>query len=151
MSGVAFNAVIEDLSLAASTDKTALQLLAASNHRVLVRKISIAGKSNTAGDTPVHFQILTQTSAGTASALTLQKVNAGDDETLQTTAQKTFSAEPTDSGAVKKSINVHPQSRAEIVFPPGRELVIQGGARLGIKTISPAQTSVFTFDVECEE
>ena len=150
MSGVAFTGVVEDRPLTISTSETLLQLLAATNHRVLVRKIGIYGKSNSGADTPVHFQVLLQTTAGTASALTLNKFNTSDDETVQTTAQKTFTGEPTDS-TIKLARNVHPQSGAEIVFPPGRELVVKGGERLAIKAITPAQASVFTVVVEGEE
>jgi hypothetical protein len=134
-------------TLTISTSETILQLLAATNHSVAIERISITGKSNSAADVPVEFNLLRQTSAGTASAATGSKFHSGGD-TLDVTAQKIFTAEPTDSGDVVLVRHVHPLSGHDIVFPPGRELVLKAGERLGIKAITPGQASTFAVAVE---
>jgi len=67
-----------------------------------------------------------QSTAGTMSALTPSKYNDSDDETLQTTAQHTASAEPT-SGDILETQLIHPQGRG--VFGP---FTVKGGGRLGV-------------------
>jgi hypothetical protein len=92
-----------------------------------------------------------QTSAGTSAALTVNKLNPNDDETLQTTALQTFSAEPSGNTPVLASQHVHPQAAYDFVFPPGRDLYVKGGTRLGVRLNSPAQSSTFAVQIEAEE
>lgn len=109
MAGLLFGAQTGAIATGTSA-KTLLQVVAATNVRVKVREwsISFAGTSNTA--TPIVVDILRQTSAGTMTALTLRKFNTNDDETLQTTAQHTATAEPTDGGDLPMKEHVHPQT-----------------------------------------
>ncbi len=114
-----------------TTKKTLLQIAAASNHRVLIKEISISfkGTSNTAA--PVLVQVLRQTSAGTMTVLTPQKMNEADDETLQTTAQHSATVEP-DGASEVMGEEVHPQCGYTWQAPFGGEIAIRGGDRLGI-------------------
>lgn len=120
--------------------KTLLQLVAASNHAVKIDEISISfnGTSNTAE--PIKVDVLRQTTAGTMSSLTLVKDPDDWDETIQTTAQHTATAEPTASD-VLLSEHVHPQQGYTWQAPFGREIKIGGGDRLGVRVTAPASVS----------
>lgn len=119
------------VALSAATAKTALQLIAAANHRVNVQRISVSFEGVSTTDAPVQVDIYRQSTAGTVSALTLVKENSGDDETLQTTASHTATVEPTNGDLVERRL-VHPQSRAD--FGP---FIIPGGGRLGVVLTAP--------------
>jgi hypothetical protein len=141
MSGVLFAATTAEIALTAATAKTVLQLVAASNHRVKVNGwgVFFDGTSTTAE--PVQVRVLRQTTAGTMSANTPQKINSSDDETLQTTAQDNATAEPT-AGAVLDVIECHPQQGYQVMFPLGQEFIMPGGTRLGIECTAPAGVNV---------
>src|SRR6202011_341028 len=113
--------------------KTLLQLVAAAQQRVKVKEISISfdGVSNTG--VPILVEVVRQTSAGTMSAQTIRKWNNSDGETLQTTAQNTATAEPTDSGDVPVAEQVHPQQGFLWQARYADELIAKGGERLGIR------------------
>lgn len=120
--------------------KTLLQIVAASNHRTLVKEISVSfkGTANTAA--PILVQVLRQTSAGTMTAFTPQKMNEADDETLQTTAQHSATVEPDGTSEVMGE-EVHPQGGYTWQAPFGGEIVIKGGARLGIAVTAGADVT----------
>jgi len=111
--------------------KTLLQLVAAANHRVLVGEISVSFKGTTNTDAPILVEVARQSDAGTMSALTPAKNNVDDAETLQTTAQHTATAEPTETDVVMAR-EVHPQGGFDWMAPFGKEIVVSGGDRLGI-------------------
>ncbi len=125
-------AVAQTAEIATGTaKKTLLQLVAATNTRVKVKEISVSFKGIVSTDAPILVQVLRQTDAGTASALTPRNMNEHDDETLQTTAQHTATAEPT--GAVEiMGEEVHPQGGFTWQAPFGGEITIIGGNRIGI-------------------
>lgn len=126
MSGVGFRANTAQVATGTSA-KTILQIVAASNHRVVVNKIVVSFEGVTVTDAPVQVRVLRQSTAGTMSSLTL--VKDGDTaETLEVTAQHTASAEPT-AGDVLESQLVHPQSSRVFVGP----YVVPGGGRLGVE------------------
>jgi hypothetical protein len=125
MAGLRFRANTAQVATGTSA-KTILQLVAASNHRVLIPRISISFEGVTPTDPPIQVVIRKQTDAGTASALTLVKDNDNDDETLQTTAQHTATAEPTGSDSLETRL-VHPQGSRD--FGP---FVLPGGDRIGV-------------------
>ena len=141
MSGI--RAVAQTAEVATGTSiKTIMQLSAAANHRVHVKEISISfdGISNTAA--PILVQVIRQTDAGTMSALTINKVSESDQETLQTTATHTATAEPT--GAATTSVlseQVHPQAGYTWQAPFGGDIVIEGGDRLGIAVTAGADVN----------
>lgn len=148
MAGVRFRAVTAQITTGTSA-KTLLQIVAASNHRTLVDEVHIAFEGTTSTDAPIQVRILKQTTAGTMSALTLVKKCAADDETLQTTALHTASAEPT-AGDVYFSTLVHPQGgRLSLVLPRDKAFQIVGGQRLGIEvTAGAAVDAVVTVEGE---
>ncbi len=112
--------------------KTILQIVAAANHGVKIDELSISfeGTSNT--NAPIQVRVLRQTTAGTMTALTLVKDPDDSDETIQTTAQHTATAEPT-AGDVLMTELIHPQTGWSWQAPFGRETKIGGGDRLGIE------------------
>jgi len=120
--------------------KTLLQLVAAANHRVKVKEISVSFKGVSNTDAPILVQVLRQTTAGTMSALTLAKMNESDAETLQTTGQHTATVEPTGTSEVMGE-EVHPQGGYTWQAPFGGELIIQGGDRLGVAVTAGVSVS----------
>jgi hypothetical protein len=119
---------------------TLIQVIAASNHKVLIDEISISfnGTSNTAA--PILVEIARQSTAGTMSSLTGVKDPDDWDETLQTTFQHTATAEPTES-AVIMSEYVHPQTGYTWQAPFGRAIAVGGGDRLGVAVTAGASVS----------
>lgn len=128
MAGVIFRGVTGQIACTATTAKTVTQVIAASNHRVTNLYFTLSFEGTSATDAPAYVRILKQTTAGTVSSLTLVKNNASDDETLQTTASHTATAEPT-AGDVKYATFIHPQSRDREIGP----FTIPGGERLGVE------------------
>ena len=123
-----------------SVQKTLLQVVAAANHRVLVKEISISftGQSSTAK--PIEVEVARQSDAGTSSALTPEKLNESDQETLQTTARENASVEPTTGNTIQSEV-VHPQSGYTWQAPFGAAIVIQGGDRLGLMVTAAADVN----------
>jgi len=136
MAGI--RAVAQTAAIATGTSKiTLLQLIAAANHRVLVKEVSVSfnGVSNT--EEPILVQVLRQSDAGTMSALTLAKLDLDGDETLQTTGTHTSTGEPTGTVSVMTE-HVHPQGGFTWQAPFGGEIVVNGGDRLGIAVTAAA-------------
>jgi hypothetical protein len=132
MAGIRAVAQTADVATGTSA-KTILQIVAAANHRVIVREFSISfdGTSNTG--TPIHVALIQQSTAGTGGdALTCVKIDESTDETLQTTALKDIDeAEPTGS-TVLMAEKIHPQGGFTWQAPQGGELLVKGGTRLGV-------------------
>ena len=136
-------------SLTAATAKTCLQLVAAAQHRVKVIGISIYFKDTVVTDTPVKCRVVRQTTAGTASAATVVKKDENMGETIQTTAQKTFTAEPTITDELEV-LEIHPQTGMKWYYPMGQEILIKGGNRLGVE-LTAAQNQTAVVNIEFEE
>lgn len=149
MAGVRFKLDSGDIAFTAAT-KTILQLIAAANVRLRIERVTIGFKGIVATEVPVGCELLRQTSAGTMSAATVEKQNESDDETLQVTAQHTATSEPAAS-TIKRAEPIHPQTSREWVFPPGRDLFVKGGERLGFRLNSPAQSGTVRVMIEGEE
>lgn len=142
MAGLIGIARTNEVALSAATAKTVLQLIAPANQRLKLLRWGLYFDGTSATDEPVYVRLLRQTTAGTMSALTIVKNNAGDAETLQGTAQHTATVEPTASD-VLDSVNIHPQGGGyEVIFPVGQEVVISGGGRLGIECTASATVNV---------
>lgn len=139
MSGVGLRAQTDEITTGTSV-KTLLQIEAAANHRVKVREISVSFKGTTNSDAPIKVDVLRQTTAGTLSSLTLVKDSPGDDETLQTAATHTATAEPT-AGDILMSEEVHPQTGFVWQAPFGGEMIVPGGTRLGIRATAGVSVS----------
>lgn len=120
--------------------KTLLQLIAASNHRVILKSFSISFKGVTTTDPPVFVRLLRQTTAGTGTSNPPVKANSSDDETLQTTGTRAMSAEPT-AGDVLWSGEVHPQNAHKEFYQWGEEDIVPGGGRVGIEVTSSVSVS----------
>jgi len=125
MSGVRVRANTAQVATGTSL-KTIMQIVAASNHRIVIPQISVSFEGVTVTDAPIQVDIYRQTDAGTMTSLTLVKDNDADDETIQTTAQHTATAEPTKTDKLASKF-VHPQGRAD--FGP---FTVKGGGRIGV-------------------
>ncbi len=122
-----------------------LQLLAATNQRVKIGEASMSfnGTSNT--NAPILVELVVQTSAGTiTNTTTLVKEDSAMAETIQTVGKDTATIEPTDSGAVKETQYVHPQTGYLWQAPYGREIIIIGAGRLGMR-----QTAANSVSASC--
>lgn len=135
MSGIRATAVTGEVTTGTST-KTLVQIVAAANHKVLVRGFGIYCNGVSPTAKPLLVRVLRQTTAGTMSSLTPKKTSS-DSETLQTTAQHTASAEPT-AGDVLYAFEVHPQSFYEKILPFDAPIEVPGGGRLGIDVVAEA-------------
>lgn len=149
MAGVLFSLVPGQVTLVAATARTVVQIIAPTNQRVLLKQLEIYGNSTSGSATPVYGRLLVQTSAGTMSSLTPSKHNAADDETIQSTASHTATVEPSAS-TVKRTFFFHPQAGLIMPFPPGQEIPIIGGTRLGLELTSVEGATV-TPTILCEE
>jgi hypothetical protein len=125
MSGVRVRACTAQVSTGTSL-KTIMQIIAASNHRIVVPQISVSFEGITVTDAPIQVDIYRQTTGGTMTSLTMVKDNEGDDETIQTTATHTATVEPTKTSLLASKF-VHPQGRAD--FGP---FTVIGGGRIGV-------------------
>lgn len=139
MAGLRFSAVSGEVATT-TTAKTILQIGAAANHRVKVQEFSVTfkGVSNTAA--PVLVEIMRQTNAGTATAVTPSRLDIAHTATTQTSASKNHSAEPTAHATypIYKQLLVHPQGGYTWQAPFGQELIVEGGAFLGIRVTAGA-------------
>lgn len=137
-------------SYSAATAKTAMQIIAAAQHRVRVIGISIYFKDTVVTDTPVLVKICRQTTAGTpGSSPAFVKKDENMGETIQTTAGINYSGtEPTITDVLETK-EIHPQTGEKFYFPFSQELYIKGGNRLGIQiTSAQAQTAVVNAEIE---
>jgi hypothetical protein len=148
MAGIMLDVTTAEIATGTSA-KTLMQIVAATNTRVLVHEWGIAfeGVSNTAA--PIQVDLILQSDAGTSSALTPVKHNQGDDETLQTTARHTATVEPTGT-TIFQSYFVHPQTGRDWVAPFGGAFVIKGGQRLGFRVTAAADVGAIVY-ARCEE
>lgn len=131
MAGVRFSLTSGEVNSGTAT-LTVLQLVAASNHRVLVDEIGVSFQGTSATNAPVLVEVLRQSTAGTMSSWTPKKLDASDDETLGVTGQVNATAEPT-AGEVLMTHLVHPQSGFTWQAPFGRQIHVGGGTRLGLR------------------
>ena len=152
MAGLRFAYAGAPVEYTATVVRTALQIVAATNTRVKVERLSIAGDSVTAANVPALWQLILQTSAGTSVAATETKLDEDASETLQTTFLDTFSStEPTDGGVILWSKLISPLSTYDLVFPPMRELYLTGGSRLGLRINAPTDTNDWLVSGQFEE
>lgn len=129
-----------EIALTAATAKTVLQLVAASNHRIKILSFGVFFDGVNVVGEPVQVRILRQSDAGTMSSATPRKIGVYS-ETLQTTAQKTATAEPS-AGDVIDVFEVHPQNGYEKYWPLGQEIIVAGGGRIGIECTAPEAVNV---------
>lgn len=108
---------------AAGTAKTVLNVIAASNRRFIVTEMGVGfiGASGSAKPVLVELCTSTQATAGSgSSSVTPAATDAGNAVTVQATANKGYTSEPTALTAIRRW-RVHPQAGFVIQFPLGRE------------------------------
>jgi len=140
MAGNGFHVTSGEVSTG-TAKKTVLQVKAASNIRLKINEfdISFKGTSNTAA--PIRVQVSRQSTDGTAgSAVTPVKNPSDSDDTLQLTAGKNYSAEPTE-GDILFDQEVHPQTGYTWQAPFGAEIMVKGGDRLAIVVTAGADVT----------
>lgn len=137
-----------EVSLGAGTAKTPITVVAAANHRVKIKGVEVFFKGTSPTDTPVLIKFYRFTTDGTGSSGTLYNNNEDDSETIQTTGKIAYTAEPT-LGNVFKIWEVHPQTGLVVYFPPGEEIILKGGNKMGIQcTAAQAQTASINLYLE---
>jgi hypothetical protein len=128
---------VSAVAAASAAAKTVLQVVAGSTTRQLVKawEVSLDGADST--KTPVLVELVRQTTAGTASALTLVKHDEASVAALGS-AQQTFTIEPT-AGDILASVYLSPAGGIySYQFPLGDEPVIASSGRLGIRVTTVA-------------
>lgn len=151
MAGVRFTATTGVVSLAAAT-KTLLQIKAPTNQRVFINEWEVSFQGVDASQPPVLIQLVRQSDAGTgSSSVTLVKVNASDDVTLQSTAIKTPTAEPTTSDIIDEKF-ISPNGGG-FTWGPGNigVLIAKGGERLGVRLVNAGTSVNCIVTAKCEE
>lgn len=135
-----------EIALSAATAITVLQVVAPTNQRLALRSFSVSfdGVSPTAE--PVQVELVKQSTAGTSTAATPVRDGDPGSETLQVTAVKNCTVEPTTSDVLRR-YEVHPQTGYERAFGPDEEIWIPGGTRLGMRCTAPAAVNVSGFMV----
>lgn len=126
----------------ASTTVSLIQVLAGTNHKMTLREVGVMFNGISATGNHVQVDLLRQSTAGTASALTLVKDVEEDGTTIDASAQETFTVEPT-AGDVLRSWYVHPQGH---LILPIEGVTVASGGRLAIRAITPGtHTSIDCF------
>jgi hypothetical protein len=110
-----------DIALSAATAKTVLSVINASNGLIRITELAACfdGTSGTAEPVTVELCSSTEAGAGTATSHTIVQVR-GPTRTVQATAKRNFTAEPTTLTVLKRWL-VHPQTSLCLQFPLGRE------------------------------
>ena len=127
-----------DSLVAVSTSTiTVVQVAAAANHPITLLGFEIFGDSTDLDATPIPGELLRQTTAGTMSAVTEALLNDNYGTTIQSVGLHTATAEPT-AGAVLKPFQFAPSAGYVYTFPPGKEIGIAGGNRVGLRLLTPA-------------
>lgn len=110
-----------DIALTAATAKTILSVINAANSLIRICEISVSfdGVSGTAEPVTIELCSSTQATAGTSTAHTIAQIR-GPTRTVQATAARNYTAEPTTLTVLKRWL-VHPQTGLMMQFPLGRE------------------------------
>jgi hypothetical protein len=110
-----------DIALTAATAKTVLNYICAANTPAKVVELSASfdGTSGTAEPVTVELCSSTQAGAGTSTSHTMAQ-SSGAPRTVQGTAARNYTAEPTTLTVLKRWL-VHPQTGICLQFPLGRE------------------------------
>lgn len=144
MAGIIAHVSSGEVALVAATAKTVLQIKAAANQRALLRSLRITGKQAAGGtDTPLFCRLTRSTANfGTGTPVTPAKNDPTDDETIQTSAARNFSSEPTSPTDALIAWEIQPQSGIIEFLPPGLEIKIPGGQSLNIEMTSSGTPTV---------
>ncbi len=128
-----------EIALTAATAKTVLQLVSPANIGVAVRGLAISFDGTSGSAEPGSVELFIQTSAGTMSAVTPRHDDTRVGLTIQSTAQKTATAEPTTT-TMLRDWHVHPQTGVEFRWWLDEEILVAGtsATRLGVVVTMPA-------------
>lgn len=130
---------------------TLLQIIGATGRSIKPTELSISLDGITAAAVPIEFQLLEQTTAGTASAGTVVRASPLASFTIGSTSGITFTAEPT-PGDIVKSWFIHPQGGSIVYTFPDPDLYESALAgRWGVRCISPGATVNAIIVIEFEE
>ena len=139
MAGLKLKFVTGEVALSAATAKTVLQVIAATNHRIKVKrwKVTLDGIAPT--DPAVVVTLMRQTTAigGSPTTITGKKMEPAAAETVQTTAAASAGGSEPTSSDILDQVDVHPQGGYEDVRDHGEEYIVAGGARLGWVLTAP--------------
>ena len=110
-----------DVALSAATAKTVLSVIAASGGTFSLIEFGVSFDGTSASAEPVTVELCysTQAGAGTSTSHTITQTGGGT-RTVQSTAARNYTAEPTTLTVWKRWL-VHPQTGIVIQFPLGRE------------------------------
>jgi hypothetical protein len=109
---------------AAGTAKTVLNVIAATGRAIVVSEVGIGFIGALGTGKPVLVELCHSTQAGAgagSSAVTPINMNGDNAQTVQATAAKGYTTEPTALTAVRRW-RVHPQAGQVIQLPLGREV-----------------------------
>lgn len=133
-------APVSAVALTASTTKTVVQLAVPATRQVTIKEWGISFDGVDATKTPILVSLLRQSTAGTASALTIVKANALD-TTAISTARQTFTVEPTSSDILWSEYISPAGAFDRGQLPLGEEFVMAVSTWVGIQCIVPAGTA----------
>lgn len=110
-----------DIALTAATAKSCLAIINAANALIRLIEFAVSFDGQTAGNEPVVVELCrsTQATAGTSSSHTIAQ-SGGPVRTVQATAARNYTAEPTVLTSIKRWL-VHPQTGIVVQSPLGRE------------------------------
>lgn len=140
-----------DIALTAATAKTILNVINAANSLIRLTEMAVSfdGVSSTAEPVTVELCSSTQATAGTSTSHTIVQVR-GPTRTVQATAARNYTAEPTALTVIKRWL-VHPQTGLFVQFPLGREPEqVTTAAGLCIRCTAPAGVNAQAY-IEFEE
>ena len=140
-----------DIALTAATAKTILNVINAANGLIRITEMAVSfdGVSSTAEPVTVELCSSTQATAGTSTSHTIVQTR-GPTRTVQATAARNYTAEPTALTVIKRWL-VHPQTGLFVQFPLGREPEqVTTADGLCIRCTAPANVNVQAY-LEFEE
>ena len=140
-----------DVALTAATAKTILNVINAANGLIRITEMAVSfdGVSSTAEPVTVELCSSTQATAGTSTSHTIVQTR-GPTRTVQATAARNYTAEPTTLTVIKRWL-VHPQTGLFVQFPLGREPEqVTTADGLCIRCTAPATVNVQAY-MEFEE
>lgn len=125
-----------DRSLSAAATETVLQIAAAANHIIVLKEVSISFKGIDNLAEPIVVELVKQTTAGTMTSVTPALVDdALDGYTIQSTAARTATVEPTTSSVFHEWA---PHGQSGILYPVPHDFFrTLAGGRIGLRVTTP--------------
>ena len=150
MARLRFSVATSTAEVALTTSlKTVVSVTNTADRRVAIRGFGIAfdAAGSTAGCAEVLLVI--HSSSGTATGITAQKDVRGTTETLNTSGNVNFSAEPSVSSTLR-TYEINPQTGYERAFAGDEEIELAGGDRFGIQVRASSAVNCHAF-INAEE